>query len=309
MHHRPRRRHKSRLPDMVPFLFLLYHLHNELCELLVRRAASHQLVQVVIPHGKKTRTQLAVRGDPNPAAVSAERMRHRRDDSKLAYAIGEAISPRRFTALVGNLLQRQELCHARENLIERNHNFRSPNAVLFERHELDEAHHHPLFPREFSKVTDWIFIEAAQKHEIDFYRIEPRLPRCTNSRKHTLESIRHARNARKSLWIHRVHADRYAVKASVFQRLRDLSQQVAVRRQRNFRLFTVHGPQLREISYEFHNAFAQQRLATRQADLRDPEPNQDPRHPQIIFKRQFRIRRAIRSRPAIHTLIVAAVGD
>src|SRR3981189_1422636 len=131
--------------------------------------------------------------------MSAERMRYRSDNSNLAQAIGEAISPRRFAALVRNLLQRQILRHARENLIERNHNFRSPNAILFERHEFDEAHHYPLFPRELPKVNDLIFIEAAQQHAIDLYRIEPRLPGCANSRQHALVSIRHARDARKSL--------------------------------------------------------------------------------------------------------------
>src|SRR4029077_13782066 len=123
--------------------------------------------------------------------MSAEWMRHRSDDSKLAHAIGEAIAPRRFAALVRNLLQWEILRHARENLVERNYNFRSPNTVLFERHEFDEAHHYPLFPRELSKVNDLILIEAAQDHALDLSRIEPRLPRCANSRQHALVSIRH----------------------------------------------------------------------------------------------------------------------
>src|SRR6202795_286613 len=304
MHHRPRRRHKSRLPDVVPFFFLLHHLHNELRELLVRRAAPHQLVQVVIPHRKQTRTELAIRGDANSAAMSAEWMRHRRNDSKLAHAIGKAISPRRFAALVRNLLQRQILRHARENLVERNYNFRSPNTVLFERHEFDEAHHHPLFPCELSEVNDLIFIESAQQHAIDFHRIEPRLPRCANSPQHALVSIRHTRNARKSFGVHRVHADRHAIKPSIFERLGNLSQQMAVRRQRYFRLAAVRGAQICKVAYEVHNPFAQQRLATRQANLRDPEPNQYPRHPQIIFEREFRIRPPVRPRPAETTLLV-----
>src|SRR6266481_10063822 len=104
--------------------------------------------------------------------MSAERMRYRSDNSNLAQAIGEAISPRRFAALVRNLLQRQILGHTRENLVECYHNLRSPNAVLFERHEFDEAHHHSLFPRELPKVDDLIFIEAAQQHAIDLYGIE-----------------------------------------------------------------------------------------------------------------------------------------
>src|ERR1700674_869968 len=241
--------------------------------------------------------------------MSAEWMRHRRYDSKLAHAIGKAISPRGFAALVRNLLQREILRHARENLVERNYNFRSPNTVLFERHEFDETHHHPLFPRELSKVSDLIFIEAAQQHAIDFYRIEPRLPRCADSRQHALVSIRHTRDARKSLRIHRVHADRHAVESSVLQGLRDLSQQVAVRRQGNFRLPAVRGPQLRELAHKFDNALAQQRLAARQANLRNPEPNQYPRHPQIIFERKFPIPPAIRPRPAVNTPIVAAVRD
>ena len=90
-----------------------------------------------------------------------------------------------------------------------------------------------------SKRNDLIFIEAAQQHAIDFHRIEPRPPRRAHSRQHALVSIRHARDARKSLRIHRVHADRNAVKPSVFQRLCDLGQKMAVRRQRNFRLLAA----------------------------------------------------------------------
>src|SRR5258708_21055882 len=127
--------------------------------------------------------------------MSAERMPHRRDDSNLTHAIGEAIPTRRFAALVSNLLQRQILRHARENLIERNHNFRSPNAVLFERHEFDESHYHALFPRELFEVNDLIFIEAAQQHAIDFYRIKPRPPGCADSSQHALEATPHGPDA------------------------------------------------------------------------------------------------------------------
>src|SRR4029077_6339754 len=96
---------------------------------------------------------------------------------------------------------------------------------------------------------------------------------------------------------------------SIFQRLGNLSQQMAVRRQRYFRLAAVRGAQICKVAYEVHNPSAQQRFATRQANLRDPEPNQYPRHPQIILEGEFRIRRAVRPRPAVHTLIVAAVRD
>src|SRR5208282_3779652 len=75
------------------------------------------------------------------------------------------------------------------------------------------------------------------------------------------------------------------------------------------RFFAFQGAQLREVPYELHNVFAQQRLAARQSNLRDPEPNQYPRHPQIIFKRQLRISRPVGPRPAINTAVVTAVGD
>src|ERR1019366_2498596 len=104
-------------------------------------------------------------------AVPAERMRHWRDDPNLALAIAEAIAPRRFARLVRHLLQRQILRHAGDDLIEAHDDFRRPDAVLFERHEFDEAHHHPLFPREHPKRNDLILIESAQEHAIDFYRI------------------------------------------------------------------------------------------------------------------------------------------
>src|ERR1700747_1025574 len=124
-------------------------------------------------------------------------MRYRSNNYNLAYAIRETVPPRRFAALVRNLPQRHELSHARKNLIEPNHNFGSPNSVLFERHKLDEADHYALFPRKLPKVNDLIFIKSAQQYAVDLYRTKPRPPRRAHTRQHALIPIRHTRDASK----------------------------------------------------------------------------------------------------------------
>jgi len=52
VNHGPRGGHKSRLADVVAFFFFLDDPQNELRQLLVGRAAPHQLMQIVIPAGE-----------------------------------------------------------------------------------------------------------------------------------------------------------------------------------------------------------------------------------------------------------------
>src|SRR3982074_2917493 len=163
MHHGSRSGHESRLPDMVPLFFLYDDFLDELSELFIRSAASHQFVQIMLPNREQAGAQLAIGGDADAAAVATERMRHRGNDSNLAHAIGEAIAPSGFATLVRNLLQRHKLRHARKNLVQRDHNLRSPNPIFFERHKLDEAHYHLLFTGKLSEVCDLIFIEPAKQ--------------------------------------------------------------------------------------------------------------------------------------------------
>ena len=97
---------KSGFADVVPLFFLRHDAANEFCQLFVAGAAPHLRVQVVIPDRKQAGADLAVAGDADAAAMSAERMRHRSDDADLADAIFEAIAPRRLRTRMRDLDQR-----------------------------------------------------------------------------------------------------------------------------------------------------------------------------------------------------------
>src|SRR5438046_2506615 len=60
MHHRPRRRHKIRLANMVTLFLPSDNAANECNQLFVRSTPEHQFVQIVIPNGKKTGPNLAI---------------------------------------------------------------------------------------------------------------------------------------------------------------------------------------------------------------------------------------------------------
>src|SRR6202140_1944119 len=143
-------------------------------------------------------------------------MRHGSDNSNLDDAIREAIPPRCFALSVGNLLERHKLSHARKNFIQGDYDYWRPNAIFFERHELDEAHHHMFFARELSEVGDLIFIESAQQHAVDLYRIDPRLPRCAHPGQNDFESIGNPGDASEPFRIYRIHAHGDAIESSIF---------------------------------------------------------------------------------------------
>src|SRR3954468_10257294 len=114
--------------------------------------------------------------------MSAEGMRDGCDDADLADAVGELEATRGFAALMFDLDQRTELLHLFEDLIERDHHFRRPHPVFFQRHELDEAQHHAFVTCKFSEGDDLIFVETAQQNTVHFYRRESRSFRGANAR-------------------------------------------------------------------------------------------------------------------------------
>src|SRR3984957_17916665 len=117
MHHRPRSRNEIRLADVVPRFFLHHYAADELGQLFVARAAPHLSVKIVIPYGKQARANLAVAGDADAAAMSAEGMGRWRDDPDLADAVIKTKTPRRLRARVRNFDQRAILGHPRQNFI------------------------------------------------------------------------------------------------------------------------------------------------------------------------------------------------
>src|ERR1700694_4395745 len=131
---------------------------DKLHQFIVRGEATHQPAQIMVPDRKKTSTDLAIGGDPDSAAVATEWLRDRRDDSDFANAILEFVTSSRFTALVWNLDKAAVRCHALQDLVQRDHDVARPDATFFERHKLDEAHHHAFFTRELAETYDLIVI-------------------------------------------------------------------------------------------------------------------------------------------------------
>ena len=106
MHHGARRGHEIGFADVVALFFLLDHAANEFRQFFVGSAAAHLGVQVVVPDGKQAGADLAVGGDADAAAVSAEGMGDRRDDADLADAVVEAVAARGLAAGMRNFDQR-----------------------------------------------------------------------------------------------------------------------------------------------------------------------------------------------------------
>src|SRR5271157_578596 len=101
--------------------------------------------------------------------MPAEGMRYGRDNTDLADAIVEDITARGFAAGVADFAQRHEFSHAAHDLVERDHDLRRPDAVFFQRHELDEADSDAFLTREAAEGGDLVVVEAAQEHAIDLH--------------------------------------------------------------------------------------------------------------------------------------------
>src|SRR5436190_7728372 len=228
MHHRPRRAHEVGFADVVALFFLAHNIADEIRKLVVGGAATHQFVQIVVPDGKQAGANLAVGGNANAAAMAAERVRNRGDDSDLADAVVETIAAGGLTAGARNLDQRPVLAHALEDFIERDHGRRRPYAIFFERHELDEADHHAFFTREHSERNDLIFVESAHEPAIDFERPETGATCGANSGEHVVVTSGHARDSREAVGIDGVHADGNAVESGIFEGLRHVGKEMSV---------------------------------------------------------------------------------
>ena len=60
VHHGPGSGYEIRLADVVPRFFPADNVANKIRHFVVGGAAAHQFVQIVVPYGKKTGSNLAV---------------------------------------------------------------------------------------------------------------------------------------------------------------------------------------------------------------------------------------------------------
>src|SRR6185437_10045651 len=192
---------------MVPLFFPLYDAADKIPDFVIRSAASHQFMEIVVPNGKQAGANLAIRGDANTAAMTAEGMGNWRDNSNLADAVVKPVAPSCFTATARNFHQRTVLGHAIKNLIQRDYGRGRPHSTFFKRHEFNEPHNHAFFAREHPERNDLVLVESTHQDAVDFQGPETGPSRGADSGKHVIESTWNARDPRKAVWINGVHAD------------------------------------------------------------------------------------------------------
>ena len=103
-----------------------------------------------------------------------------------------------------------------------------PGASFFERHEFDEAHGDAFFAGEHAEGNDLVFIEAAHQHAIHFQRPESGAAGGADAGEHLVVSVGHAGDAGEAVGIDRIHGNGDAGQAGIFQRLRQIGEQMAV---------------------------------------------------------------------------------
>src|ERR1039457_6516412 len=182
MHHRSRRRNKSWLADVVALLFVLDGMGDELDHVFVAGALRHQASQIVLADREQTGPDLAVRCYADAAAMSAEGMRHRCNDSDLANAVFKHVAAGGLAVRVADFAQRHELSHAALNFVEGHDDLLRPHAVFFQRHEFDEADGDAFLAREAAKGGDLIVVEAAHQDTVDLDWADPGTLRGADSR-------------------------------------------------------------------------------------------------------------------------------
>src|SRR5215831_1050923 len=139
MHHGPRGRDEIGFADVMTFLFFRDDVADELFQFSIARTPPHLRMQIVIPDREEAGADFPVGGDANPAAMAAEWMRYGRNDPDLSDAVFESIPARCLRTSMRNLDERTVFSHPRENFFKPDHRRWRPEAIFFERHELDES--------------------------------------------------------------------------------------------------------------------------------------------------------------------------
>src|SRR5207237_4825289 len=82
--------HETGIVDAVLELFVTNGKADQLGEPLVARSVPQRRLQIPLAAREQARAELAVRGQADPVAIGAERLRDRVDEAELALSVGEA---------------------------------------------------------------------------------------------------------------------------------------------------------------------------------------------------------------------------
>ncbi len=288
-------------------------LHNAVdvaAQLRVGFAGAHVAVEVVLHLGEEAGADLAVGGEPDAAACSAEWLGDGGNDADFALAIGEAEAAGGLRGIAwGELDEWQDAANALDDFGDRYDDFGRPEAAFLERHEFDKPDHDGFTAGEVGEAFDLVVVEAAEQDAVNLERSEAGFAGGAHAAQNGVEAAWDAGDALESGRVHRVHADSDAMEAGGAQRDGERLEQVAVGGESEIERVAGLGAQAGEFLNHLDEASAQQRLAAGEADLGDAEGDKKPDEPQILIDGELGILGPDFSCPAIDTLIVAAVGD
>src|SRR5580704_7252831 len=268
--HGARGLHKTGLIDAMTLFFFRDHRTDVRSQILVGRTLAKQRAKVMIVLAEQARPQLAVGGEPDARAVAAEGLRHRSNEADFAgRTVSEAILAGGLTALVRNLHERPARLNARMNFRGGNYKIARPVAVGVQWHELDEAHDHTALAREQRESFDLIVIDAAHQDGIHFCGGQARFLRRVDAVHHRGERFR-ARDAFEFAGVQRIQADVDAPQPGGDQPVATFRKQMSVGS--HGKVFDAQGMEARDVVLD---AFAHQRLTTRDANLAYAEAQKD----------------------------------
>jgi len=147
------------------------------------------------------------------------------------------------------------------------------------------------------KGTIWSSLNPRSRTQLIFTGSRPHAG-SANTSEHAIESVGHASDAGEEFRIDCIHADSDAIEARVFQRLGISSSKwpfvvIACR----FLPATVRSFDRSRTKSTM--PLRRKSSSSGQPDFRNSQTDEDTRHPQVIFKWQFRVEGAVGSSPAI----------
>src|SRR5215469_15246177 len=224
---------------MMTCLLTHHNLTDIRTQVSIGSAAQHFSVKIVVTLGKETRADLAVGCEADAAAVSAEGPRNGRDDAYFANAIVECKSPRCLAGGVLRKFHERTVCVEPGNkFVHANNRFGTPAAVLFERHELNEADDYALAAGELGELLNLVVIKAVEKNTVHLDRSQSDFFRLADPGEDSIEAPWDTRNGRKSFGVDCVHADGDSAEASLLERCGERFQEMTVGGQRDVERMT-----------------------------------------------------------------------
>ena len=158
--------------------------------------------------GKKAGVKLAVRREPGPRAIPAERLRNRRDHADLT-AVRVPEAARHFARIVRpERLQRRGAAEPRDDLRGRHHLLQSPAVRVAHIHVFDEAQDETASSETLRQRLDFVVIHAAFYHHVDLDRREARRLRRLDPPQHPMHGKVHVVHRAKGRVVQRVHTHR-----------------------------------------------------------------------------------------------------